>query len=408
MIWLFGQNRIQVPLWLLRELETRFVQQGFELSFERISFDLTGGVLAEGVEFRTSDGELVLQASALFMDVSLFSLATGFGQRFEAMGLRDAVLFEPAVLSGTGLNSPIVHASEIFLEMRSSRVDIQRLLVRDSRDSITVHGSLNGRFLPTKDPGSTGTAAMETWEDYWFAVARLRRVWMAMHSSSHPLNIEVALQSGDTFTAAAVKALWKGCSASIDAKTGLAADRLEVDLRLVIDSSGVHPLLADVSMQSLAIRGLPSGSLQAQNLRLGMNKDFTTWVTAGALTHFDVYAEAIQISIPDLRTAGLDATAHLDFVVWGEPQTVRTQRSELSNRPTVHLDLRLPLKPVLLHPRLALEEVDEMLQLKHPLRLDAVLALGENLLDSTLRGHFSLEGFCRPAVLFLNPPGVGW
>ncbi|MDV7400871.1 hypothetical protein RZS08_56160, partial [Arthrospira platensis SPKY1] len=96
------------------------------------------------------------------------------------------------------------HGPEIVLEKRGDRLIIERFMVRDGNDSLSLSGSLNLKHLPSKQRGEDGVS-INDWEGAWHQLARVGRLRRQLKSVADPLWMEVLLQAGDTFSAVQVR-----------------------------------------------------------------------------------------------------------------------------------------------------------------------------------------------------------
>lgn len=394
---LYAHNRIMLPDFVLARAHAWLEAHDLQSGWDAISVDLTGGLLVQGLELRHRNGELVAQADAVFADLNLFTLLTGYGHLFEAVSARNFKLFKPAMFSATGMNEPMWQSPELHVERRGQQVLFQRFLWRDGNDKFSVVGTLYLPHLPqiarSDDPETTDVGRMQAvpWEGAWHRLATVGRYRRQVQSGAEPLLLEVNLNTFGTFTAVHVRAF---CSELLT--RGLfgfqgSARRLFLDGRFLLDAQGWHPAPSQLSIATVRFAGLGMEPVSLNGLVLHLPAEDRLELTVASCNVLDLVPEALQLRVHAQDSQWSSFNVDLAAVLWEEPWSLSTVRLAADSRGPLDLDIRLPIEPLLLHPLLDLPAVAEMVSLSQPLRLAGRIHLEQPLMDSRFSGFFGVE-----------------
>ena len=148
-IYVASTNRLEVPPFLLRALETRLAASGVSVAFGRTTFDPTGRILIEQARVSLpAYAEPVATVRAIYVRLDPWALAAG---KFEPREIRviGASCDVPAMLSPSGRAEDVLRDLDATLVPGENTVAIEQLVGRAAGVVISAHGAVH---LPSGGP----------------------------------------------------------------------------------------------------------------------------------------------------------------------------------------------------------------------------------------------------------------
>ncbi|MBI5770304.1 MAG: hypothetical protein HZA93_21190 [Verrucomicrobia bacterium] len=140
--YIVSTNELEVPGFLLRELESRLAVSGLRATFGRTSFDPSGRVLIEDARvFLPSYAEPVLTLRAAYVKLDPWALAVGHFEPRE-MRIIGANWSVPAMLSPSGRAEEILRDLDATLVPRERELDLTQFVARIAGIVVSAHGTL--------------------------------------------------------------------------------------------------------------------------------------------------------------------------------------------------------------------------------------------------------------------------
>jgi len=150
-LFVLSRRQLEVPAFVLRELESRLTASGVRLTFGASSFDPTGWILVENVEGRLDPfQDPVFTARAITGRFNPWMAIVG---RFEPTALQvvDATVSVPAMLSPSGRTERIVTDFDVVVEPGDRQYVVPQLTARIAGVVLTAHGILPAPGLSSRE-----------------------------------------------------------------------------------------------------------------------------------------------------------------------------------------------------------------------------------------------------------------
>ncbi len=306
-------NQLEVPRFVLRDLESRLEVSGVRATFGRTRFDPSGRILIENVRITLPGfAEPVIAARALYVKVDPWDLLI---DRFEPSEIRvtGASLRVPAMLSPSASAEEGIRDLDATLEPRGDELDIECLTARAGPLSVaargTVHlGSLKprgGEALPIADFLAQNYTAL--CREISAAVERLGAL-------DHPV-MEADLAASETECAVARVTL-TARSLSLPSVGGLAATDLRIFGQFPLLPRGPVPL--DLSVEAAELRfARPSAEARGLQARILGRLLPRAAVTRVEIASGSLEAAGLSVGSP-IATADLESLPRIRARVGGE------------------------------------------------------------------------------------------
>ncbi len=141
-LYILNVSELELPGFVLRQLEQRVAESGLRATFKRTRFDPTGRVLLEDVGLSPAGFEdPVLRARSVYLRLNLWWLTMGRVELHEIQ-LADVTVAVPAMLSGTGRMEPLLTGLQATLEPERHAIEIRAFSARVGPAVVTAHGRL--------------------------------------------------------------------------------------------------------------------------------------------------------------------------------------------------------------------------------------------------------------------------
>ncbi len=150
-VWIATAHELAVPGFVLRSLEQRLAVSHVQVKFGHARFDPAGRILVDDVRvLLPAFGEPIITTRAAYVEIDPWALLAG---RFEPrrLGLSDASLAVPAMLSPTGRAEAIVRNLDATFRPGAHELIIEHLTARVAGFAVTVHGAMH---LAAPPPGA--------------------------------------------------------------------------------------------------------------------------------------------------------------------------------------------------------------------------------------------------------------
>jgi hypothetical protein len=321
-LYIATAHELEIPSFVLRQLESRLAESGLRATFDRTSFDPTGRVLVQNVKVSLpSFSEPVITARAAYVRVNPWMLIVG---RVEPREIRidDATVTIPAMLSPSGRAEEMVQSLNVTLEPAPRLLVVRQLNARAAGVTLTAHGVVP---LPreTKKPAADALAEFIARE--FPVICRQALAWSEQLAQFEEPAIDLELTPSES-GAATIGISVLARSGEIQKPIAARAVNIRAHTRLLLfgdaPSTQVELSLDELQLaENATIRGLHArafGRLRPRETQLDL-REIT--VTVDAVSVGDITLNAISARLFPRPLPRVDAQIVANFL--GAPLSIR-------------------------------------------------------------------------------------